>query len=171
MMTAMIPASDYAIPTRYSLLSRLQSWDDQESWRDFFDTYWRLIYSIAIRSGLSESEAQDAVQETVISVAKNIHTFKRDHELGSFKSWLWNIIRWRVTDQKRKRMGYEPIAATSEPSLDPEPIHDPADAGLKGVWDEEWQANLFETALQRAKLRVKEEHFQIFHLYAVKRWP
>jgi hypothetical protein len=27
------------IPTRYSLLSRLQDWDDQESWKDFFDTY------------------------------------------------------------------------------------------------------------------------------------
>jgi hypothetical protein len=31
------------IPTRYSLLSRLQNWDDQDSWKDFFDTYWRLI--------------------------------------------------------------------------------------------------------------------------------
>ncbi len=31
------------IPTRYSLLSRLQNWDDQESWKDFFDTFWLLI--------------------------------------------------------------------------------------------------------------------------------
>jgi len=25
------------IPTRYSLLSRLQNWDDQDSWKDFSD--------------------------------------------------------------------------------------------------------------------------------------
>ena len=26
------------IPTRYTLLSRLQDWEDNESWKDFFDT-------------------------------------------------------------------------------------------------------------------------------------
>ena len=61
-------------PTRYSLLSRLQNWDDQDSWRDFFDTYWRLIYSVAIKSGLTENEAQEVVQETVIAVARNGRT-------------------------------------------------------------------------------------------------
>ena len=49
------------VPTRYSLLSRLQDWDDQQSWREFFDNYWRLIYSFALKSGLSETEAQDVV--------------------------------------------------------------------------------------------------------------
>jgi len=32
-----------SIPTRSSLLGRLKDWEDQESWRDFFETYWRLI--------------------------------------------------------------------------------------------------------------------------------
>src|SRR2546422_1669319 len=33
-----------SIATRQSLLSRLKNWNDQESWRRFFDTYWMLIY-------------------------------------------------------------------------------------------------------------------------------
>jgi len=65
-------------PTRQSLLSRLKSWDDQESWKDFFDTYWRLIYNAAVRAGLTEPEAQDVVQETLLSVAKKIPEFKYD---------------------------------------------------------------------------------------------
>src|SRR5215831_6477349 len=92
------------IPTRYSLLSRLQDRDDQESWKDFFDTYWQLIYALAIRAGLTPTEAQDVVQETVISVAKHIHKFKRNRSLGSFKGWLRNIIRWRIADQRSKRV-------------------------------------------------------------------
>jgi hypothetical protein len=48
--------TEHAIPTRYSLLKRLQDWQDNESWQDFFDTYWRLIYSMALRSGLTETE-------------------------------------------------------------------------------------------------------------------
>jgi hypothetical protein len=70
------------IPTRYTLLSRLEDRGDQDSWKDFFDTYWRLIYSVAVKSGLTEAEAQDVVQETIISVARDIHKFKRDPGLG-----------------------------------------------------------------------------------------
>ena len=58
------------IPTRRSLLTRLKNWDDQESWRVFFDTYWKLIYGVAIEAGLTDTEAQEVVQETVITVAK-----------------------------------------------------------------------------------------------------
>src|SRR5208282_6165191 len=88
-----------------TLLSRLEDRGDQDSWKDFFDTYWRLIYSVAVKSGLTEAEAQDVVQETIISVAKDIHKFKRDRTLGSFKGWLRNLIRWRIADELRKRTG------------------------------------------------------------------
>ena len=44
-------------PTRRSLVGRLKNLDDQESWKQFFDMYWKLIYSSAIRAGLSEAEA------------------------------------------------------------------------------------------------------------------
>src|SRR5215472_5615555 len=99
------------IPTRYTLLSRLLNWEDNESWKDFFDTYWRLIYSVARKSGLTEVEAQEVVQETVISVAKHIHKFRLDRKLGSFKGWLRNITRWRIADQLRKRTS---LASESE---------------------------------------------------------
>jgi RNA polymerase sigma-70 factor (ECF subfamily) len=54
------------LPTRQSLLERLRRWDDQESWRDFFNLYWGLLYATAIKSGLSDQEAQDVVQDTII---------------------------------------------------------------------------------------------------------
>ena len=34
------------LPTRQTLLSRLKNWDDQSSWREFFNLYWRLIYGV-----------------------------------------------------------------------------------------------------------------------------
>src|SRR5579884_3179208 len=87
------------IPTRQSLLSRLKDWDDNESWRVFFDTYWRLIYNAAMKAGLTDAEAQDAVQETVISVMKSISSFKYDPAKGSFKTWLLRLTQWRILDQ------------------------------------------------------------------------
>jgi len=51
--------NDEFIPTRRSLLSRLKNWKDQASWQEFFDTYAKLIHSVAIKAGLSDAEAQE----------------------------------------------------------------------------------------------------------------
>jgi len=90
-------------PTRRSLVDRLANWDDQKRWQEFFDTYWKLIYSTARKSGLTDAEAQEVVQETVITVAKKIDKLKYDPAIGSFKGWLLQITRWRIVDQFRKR--------------------------------------------------------------------
>ena len=95
---------DELLPTRWTLIERLKNWDDQESWRQFFDTYWKLIYGVAIKSGLTHPEAQDVVQETVISVCKSMQNFKADPAYGSFKAWLsqgFGDETWVAGDLKR----------------------------------------------------------------------
>jgi len=175
-MTSIMRAPDENLmPTRYSLLSRLQNWNDQESWKFFFDTYWRLIYSIALKSGLTETEAQDVVQETIISVAKDIHKFKRDRALGSFKGWLRNLTRWRIADQLRRRMqsrlDEDLTTRDNVPPVEIAEIPDLAGGALDDIWEQEWRSNLFEAALERVKRKVKEEHFQIFDLHVIREWP
>jgi RNA polymerase sigma factor (sigma-70 family) len=170
-MTSLVEDS---ISTRYSLLSRLEDRGDQDSWRDFFNTYWRFIYSVALKSGLTEAEAQDVVQETVISVAKDIHKFKRDRTLGSFKGWLHHLTRWRIADQLRKRI-HARVKDDSRTSDVPEPdvaeIPDPAAEAAESFWESEWKTNLLNAALETIKRCVREEHYQIFDLYVVKQWP
>ena len=172
--TSMASPREDLIPTRYSLLSRLQNWDDDESWRNFFDTYWRLIYNAALKSGLSEAEAQDVVQETVICVAKDIEKFKRDRAQGSFKGWLRNLTRWRIRDQLRKRLP-KTIETNDSTQLDGqqptlEDVAGSTGSELEVRWDKEWQENLFDAAVDRVKRQVKEEQFQMFDLYVMKKW-
>ena len=93
------------IATRRSLVDRLVNWDDQKRWQEFFDTYWKLIYSAARKSGLTDAEAQEVVQETVITVAKKIDKLKYDPAIGSFKGWLLQITRWRIADQLKVSVG------------------------------------------------------------------
>src|SRR5215213_1869068 len=108
----MQPNRNEFLPTRWSLLSRLKDWDDQESWRQFFDAYWQLIYNTGCKAGLSHAEAQEVVQEVIISVAKKMGEFKADPASGSFKAWLLNITRWRITDQFRRRVRDQAIRHT-----------------------------------------------------------
>lgn len=166
---------DDFIPTRRSLLSRLKNWDDQESWRDFFNTYWKLIYSAAIKAGLNHAEAEEVVQETVINVTKKIKDLKYDPALGSFKGWLLNTTRWKINDQFRKRQRLDaPQARRADETRDTatiDRIEDPAGFDLNAVWDQEWEKNLVDAALQRAKRQVSPKHYQIFDLYVIRGWP
>jgi len=163
------------IPTRQSLLSRLKDWNDQEGWKVFFDTYWRLIYNAAIKAGLTDAEAQDVVQETVISVLKSIPNFEYDAKKGSFKNWLLRLTGWRITDQLRKRQrGIESRKrepGTSKRTATVERVIDPVGLKLEATWDNEWEKNLVEAAIERVKKKVDPKHYQIFDLYAMKSWP
>jgi len=163
------------LPTRRSLLTRLKRWDDQASWQEFFDTYWKLIYGVALRAGLSENEAQDVVQDTIVCVARQMPHFKYNPALGSFKSWLFLIARRRITDHLRKN--YRRVK-TDQPAPDDtsrtallERIPDPAGPALDAIWDDEWKRHLFQTALRKVKTLVEPLHFQVFDCYALKDWP
>jgi len=166
---------DDTIPTRQSLLERLKDWKDQTSWQDFFNTYWKLIYGVARQAGLTEPEAQDVVQETVLSVAKKMGEFKTDPSFGSFKSWLLHTAQWRISDQFRKRKsGADRGGGRREKNTGTstiERIPDPAGLDLDAIWDAEWEKHLFEAAIERVKTQVKPKHYQIFDLYVIKQWP
>src|ERR1700741_5619877 len=136
--------------TRRSLVERLANWDDQRHWQEFFDAYWKLIYSAAGKSGLTDSEAQEVVQETIITVAKKIDKLKYDPAIGSFKGWLLQITRWRIVDQFRKR---EPGEGKRARDMDDrmtatiDRVPDARAVDLDEVWEQDWKENLFEAAI------------------------
>jgi RNA polymerase sigma factor (sigma-70 family) len=158
------------IPTRTTLLMRLKDWQDHSGWQDFFDTYWNLIYGVALKGGLTPAEAEDAVQETMISVAKHMPGFKYDPAIGSFKGWLLTMTRWRITDQLRKRgpQGSQEEAAIDEVTQEKDAVALGSD--LEKLWDAEWEANLLKVALSKAKRRLDPKQYQIFDFYVNKEW-
>lgn len=158
--------------TRLSLIERLADWQDQARWQEFYDTYSRLIFNFARQAGLTDAEAEEVVQETVITVAKNVG--KYDAKLGSFKSWLLHTTRWRINDQFRKRAPVPAQRPRPREREDETPTLERI-AGVDGrdaeaVWDREWERNIFQAALERVKKRVSARQFQIFECCVVKRW-
>jgi len=162
------------LQTRQSLIDRLKNHGDSESWEEFFNIYWKLIYSYAMRSKLNDSEAQEVVQETVIAVSKQMPDFKYDRSKGSFKSWLLHLTSWRIADQYRKRQHEAAVMQPLDDSSGETPlintIPDPVNLN-DAIWNEEWERNLIESALQQLKARVKPKQYQIFDLYVLKGWP
>jgi len=160
--------------TRKSLIARLENWEDQRTWDEFYQTYWRLIYAVAIKAGLRQDEAFDCVQETILSIAKQSKKNLYDPEQGSFKTWLMNMTRWRINDQFRKRkkdtamMGGDWDNDRKTAVIDR--VEDPDGDILSRLWNVEWKKNIADAALSRVKAQVSPKQYQIFDCYVVKQW-
>lgn len=160
----------YADRTRKSLILRLQDWQDQRSWDEFYRTYWRLIYAVAVKSGLREEEAWDVVQETILGIAKQSKKQMYDPKQGSFKHWLWNMTRWRINDQFRNRKKDTAMALDGDAVAETNPMEGIPDtsASFEALWDEEWKNNLMKAALERVKMLVSPKQYQIFHSNVIR---
>ena len=160
--------------TRKSLIARLENWEDQRTWDEFYQTYWRLIYSVGLKAGLRSEEAFDVVQETILSIAKQSKKRLYDPEQGSFKSWLMNMTRWRINDQFRKRKKDTAMAGADwneeRKTAVIDRFEDPKGDLLERMWDVEWKKNLADAALSRVKAQVSPKQYQIFDYYVVKQW-
>ena len=179
MIPVMAKPQDDSYPTRSSLLRRVKDTQDQQSWQEFSDIYSKLVFGFAIKAGLTEDEAQEVVQETMIAAAKHLPGFGYDPKVCAFKTWLLNLSAWRVQDQLRKRqapsapqpsrLGPDSEDETSRTAT-VERIPDPACPELEALWDQEWKMTLRDAALAKVKAQCGLKRWQVFDLYVLKEW-
>lgn len=157
------------VPTNIGLLVRLRNADDCAAWQDFIRIYQRLIYRAAIKAGLCEDEAEEVLQQTLISVARRMESFRYEPERCSFKGWLMHVARGHINDCLRKRRTqtrwFESMEANGIPV---EEIPDArAERAFEAMWSGEWEAQLLSEADRRVQCSVKDKHYEIYHLHCV----
>ena len=176
----MSDAPGSSLATRPSLLARLSSGDDSQSWQEFYRTYGGLIRFFAAKAGLTPDEAEEVVQETAIGVARGLPDFIYDPKVCRFKTWLLNLTRWRIQDQLRRRRpggpqtpenGREPQSSSNDDTATINRIADPAIIEFGAEWDAAWDNNLLARALERLRSRIEDRQFQVFDLNVLKGWP
>jgi RNA polymerase sigma-70 factor (ECF subfamily) len=170
---AMEPKSDH-FPTRSSLLRRVKNTQDQQSWQEFHDIYRKLIFAVARKAGLTEDEADEVVQETLIAASRHLPDFRYDPKVCSFKTWLLNLTQWRIKDQLRKRGSTLSPRATSADdetrTTAVERVADPGGNPLEAIWEAEWRAVWLQAALATVKAGTDAKQWQIFDLYVLQEW-
>jgi len=183
-----------SLATRPSLLVRLRDWDQQTAWQEFAHDYAPLLYNVARKAGLTETEADEVVQEALISVVKKIREFKHAGNRGSFRSWLYQQARWRIADQFRSRGRSRKPERGNPPTLPaaggakvpiveagdgnevllpsyPDQVvmrSDEVDTEFERLWDTEWEQHIRQTALERVKRKVSGRQYQLFDLHALQ---
>jgi RNA polymerase sigma-70 factor (ECF subfamily) len=91
------------LTTRMSLLLRVRDPDDHQSWGEFTRLYQPLLVAYVRKQGLREHDADDVVQEILISLVRALPRFELDHAKGRFRTFLWQVTNNAVIDWLRKQ--------------------------------------------------------------------
>src|SRR4051812_33812708 len=105
-------------PTRASLLVRLRDPRDEAAWQEFVDLYVPVIYGYARRQGLQDADAVDLSQEVLGAVAGAIGRLEHDPSRGSFRGWLFTVVRRRLANWRRARQNRPRGAAVAPEALE-----------------------------------------------------
>lgn len=88
--------------TQASLLVRLRDPQDHSAWERFVDLYAPLVYGFVRKRGLQDADAADLTQDVLRQVAGAVDSFAYDKARGSFRGWLFAVVRNRLTDYWRR---------------------------------------------------------------------
>jgi RNA polymerase sigma factor (sigma-70 family) len=172
-MTSNMPADGgSSILTRPSLLNRLKA-DDASSWEEFYRIYSKLVRDFAVKAGLTETEAEDVVQETAIAMARHLPDYQYNPRVCRFKTWLLTQATWRIKDQlkKRQRGAGQIDGDDTAQTATVNQVPDPASINLDALFEAEWRKNMFAAALDRVRQKFSLKQIQVFDLLVLKEWP
>ncbi|MCG8403671.1 MAG: sigma-70 family RNA polymerase sigma factor [Phycisphaerales bacterium] len=152
--------------TRASLLSVLGgSGTTDTAWREFFWLYAPAVYRVARCHQLDTYDADDVVQQVMMSVAAHIGDFSYQRDRSRFRSWITTITRNKVRDLgRRKKTAY---AAQNQILFDE--CHDLAcdSPDFASLWEQEWQKQDMLWCLQQIRADLAPRKFKAFSLYVL----
>lgn len=125
-------------PTSPTLLHAVVQ-GDAVGWERLVRIYGPLMVSWCRHCGLSEDDALDVAQESLLAVHAAIARFESRDGDGGFRGWLWTLTRNKVRDFARRRRGVPEATGGTEalhlfhelPAKPPQDAADIADLHLR----------------------------------------
>ncbi len=84
-----------------SLARRLAS-GSSAAWVDLVELYGPLLDRWCRTAGIPRESIPDIAQETFLAVFRGIHKFDPQHRQATFRGWLWQVARNRISDYYRR---------------------------------------------------------------------
>ena len=153
--------------TRLSLLVRLRDGLDERAWTEFVEVYAPLIHGFACKQGLQDADAADLMQEVFRAVARAIKRFEYDPQRGTFRGWLFTVVRNKLRNflvrHKRQCRGSGDSAVQEMLAEYAAPQEDQVE-----MWERECERRRFDWAAERARGEVQDSTWQAFWRSAVE---
>lgn len=139
--------------TSLSLLNRLQVSPERETWNRLVELYSPLLRAWLRRYDVQECDADDLVQEVLLSVSKDIGKFTHGGKAGAFRAWLRSILINRLRNYWRARNRIPEATGESELERKLAQLEDPT-SELSHLWNEEHDQSVLKRLLE-----LVEPHF------------
>ena len=148
-------------PTRATLLIRIRDQADREAWSQFVEIYAPLIYGFGRNRGLQDSDAADLTQDVLRSVAGAISRLDYDPRKGTFRSWLFTIVRNRLRNELKAKARREQASGDSGVAarIEAEPSRED---DWETTWQRDHQQRLFAWAAAQVEAEVEPRTWQAF---------
>jgi RNA polymerase sigma-70 factor (ECF subfamily) len=159
----------HAPPTRPSLIVRLRDHRDHEAWAQFVEVYAPLIYAYVRKRGLQDADAADLTQACLRQVALHVGTLEYQPGHGSFRGWLFTIVRNKLRDFRRRAGRQTQGSGNAEVQQLLE--SQPAPAAEVDAWEREYQYSLLLWAAEQVRPVLQETTWQAFWQTAVEGKP
>jgi len=141
--------------TSLSLLAQVKA-NENKAWEQFYALYQPLIRHWILRDPVARLEAEDLVQDVMLSVQSNVMSFERARE-GSFRNWLRVITSHRIAQFLRKRRPTQAAESLFET------LGQPGNA-LEEEWDAEFDRHVLRQLLEMVRPEFGEQTWMIFEM-------
>ncbi len=157
--------------TRGSLLIRLRDAQNHAAWREFVELYQPVIYRLCRRKGVRHNDAEDLVQQVLVSVAKAVDRFDAASEKGTFRGWIYRISHNVIVNFLSRDLPKNKTASANEATAWQDALVQTAAKDNSSLVRMEVRRQLFREAAGRAREEFEESTFRAFWLTAVEDLP
>ena len=149
-------------PTRVTLLERLRTGKDQTAWLEFESTYRAFIFSLILRMGIPNADAEDISQTVLTKVWQKIEDFEYNRNRGKFHNWLAAMTRNTVKDFFRTKKNF----ITGRDAVEYQEIYDSIEQqvlpDIEKLAREEWILHITNLAWENIKNDLHENKRRVF---------
>jgi len=142
---------------------------DEEAWRQFVERFRRPVVRFARDLGLSEDEAEDVTQETLMDFVRAYREGQYDPKKGRLSAWLFGIAHRRILHAFRRRAGQpRPAPGVGQTAFW---RNVPDERTARASWDTSWQRAVLDQCLEQVRTEVEPNTLRAFELLAINRLP
>lgn len=165
------------IDTNETLLDRVKRTDAHQAWKEFFDCYGSAVLRYAQKIGLTEHQAEEVLQETMVALMRQLPTFEYDRGRGKFRNFLLTIVHRKSLAALRRAKKQPDVSLDSEDPWTHLSLHDVLAGENADTLSEEvmsrWRDSIMEDALARlaSDEALSEGTWPVFRAYAIENRP
>lgn len=156
--------------TSLSLLARLRSSPESESWDRLVELYAPLLRAWLRRYDVQASDADDLMQEVLMAVSKDLNSFDHHGEPGAFRGWLKAILVnrlrnfWRARDRRPQPRGDVDLNRRLEQLEDPV-------SEMSRLWNREHDQFILGQLLTHAEPHFEHKTWKAFSRVVLEAQP